>query len=94
MHFRLPVQPRPGRCFLLCTLLCGSFAWGAAPRQKPPQSVVDAGKHASLQAAFDAVPAGGGLVQLPPGTFEIREPLVLTTGDTCVTAASAPPLIL
>lgn len=43
--------------------------------------IIDAGTFPTLQAALDAVPAEGGVVRLQPGTFEIREPLVLTRGD-------------
>jgi hypothetical protein len=41
----------------------------------------------SLQAALDALPAEGGLVRLPAGTFEIAAPLVLRAGDTCLMGA-------
>ena len=59
---------------------------GAAPPTKPaaPAATVDASKYPSLQAAFDAVPEAGGLVKLPPGTFELAQPLVLSTQDTRV----------
>ena len=40
---------------------------------------IDASRFASLQAALDALPKQGGIVKLPPGTFEITEPLVLST---------------
>lgn len=49
---------------------------------KPPPKVIDAATFPSLQAAFDAVPESGGLVKLPPGRFELTEPLVLERGDT------------
>ncbi|HND55007.1 MAG TPA: right-handed parallel beta-helix repeat-containing protein [Pirellulaceae bacterium] len=45
------------------------------------RAVIDAAKFPSLQAALDAVPPEGGVVRLPPGVFEIREPLVLSRGD-------------
>ncbi|HRX79035.1 MAG TPA: right-handed parallel beta-helix repeat-containing protein [Pirellulaceae bacterium] len=48
---------------------------------------IDASKFTSLQAAFDAVPEGGGLVRLPAGTFEITEPLRVHSEDTCVEGA-------
>ncbi len=48
------------------------------------QPVIDAADYPSLQAAFDALPEGGGLVRLPPGTFEIQEPLRLSAGDVCI----------
>ncbi|MAD79375.1 MAG: hypothetical protein CMJ50_00830 [Planctomycetaceae bacterium] len=44
-------------------------------------SVIDAGRYASLQAAFDALPATGGMVQLPAGVFEISEPLRISGYD-------------
>lgn len=42
---------------------------------------IDASRFASLQAALDALPKQGGVVKLPPGTFEITEPLILSTED-------------
>lgn len=51
--------------------------------------VIDAGKYASLQEAFDAVPAEGGLVRLPPGKFELTQPLRITRGDVRVEGAGA-----
>ena len=44
-------------------------------------AIVDAGKFDDLQKAFDAVPATGGLIRIPPGTFEIQRPIVLTRDD-------------
>lgn len=51
--------------------------------------VVDASKYADLQAALDAVPESGGWVQIPPGRFEIRQPLVVRTEDTRISGAGA-----
>jgi parallel beta-helix repeat protein len=50
---------------------------------------LDAAKFPSIQAAFDALPASGGLVKLPPGKLEIREPLIIKTEDTRVIGAGA-----
>ena len=61
----------------------------AAQKETPPAAVIDAGKYPNLQAALDAVPASGGLVNLPPGVFEISEPLVLTRADTRLQGAGA-----
>ena len=44
--------------------------------------VIDATKFKSLQAALDAVPADGALVKLPPGKFELAEPLRVHPEDT------------
>ena len=51
--------------------------------------VIEAIRFGSIQEAFDAVPRSGGMVRLPPGNFEITEPLVLRRGDTRVEGAGA-----
>ena len=51
--------------------------------------MIDASEYPNLQAAFDAVPASGGMVRLPPGRFELSEPLVLTQADTRVEGCGA-----
>ncbi|MGE3806805.1 MAG: right-handed parallel beta-helix repeat-containing protein [Gemmataceae bacterium] len=56
---------------------------------KNKTAIIDAAKFESLQAAFDAVPAGGGLVKLPPGTFEIKQPIVLSRAETRVEGSGA-----
>jgi hypothetical protein len=63
----------------------------AIPAQDSPALpvVIDAAAHGDLQAAFDAVPASGGLVRLPAGTFEISKPLVVTTPETRIEGAGA-----
>jgi hypothetical protein len=53
----------------------------ALPGSRP---TIDARQFPSLQAALDAVPPSGGLVLLPAGEFEIREPLVLRGEDVCL----------
>lgn len=50
---------------------------------------IDAAKFPSLQAALDAVPKEGGVVRIPPGTFEISQPLVLSRGDVLVQGSGA-----
>jgi len=47
-----------------------------------PATVIDAAKFKNLQEALDAVPAGGALVKLPAGKFELTEPLHVHTEDT------------
>lgn len=42
---------------------------------------VNAADYPSLQAALDALPAAGGAIRLPAGTFEINEPLLITQGN-------------
>lgn len=48
---------------------------------------IDASRFPTLQAAFDAIPEGGGLVRLPAGTFEITEPLIVSREDVLVQGA-------
>ncbi len=48
---------------------------------------IDAAMFPSLQAAFDAIPPEGGVVRIPPGTFEISQPLTLSRGDVLIQGA-------
>lgn len=43
--------------------------------------IVNAAEYPSLQAAVDALPETGGLVQIPPGLYELRAPLRITKPD-------------
>ena len=61
----------------------------AGARLPGARAVIEARDFPSLQAAFDALPAEGGVVRLPPGTFEISQPLVLTKGDVLVEGCGA-----
>ncbi len=45
------------------------------------RAVIEAVHFPTLQLAFDAIPAEGGVVRLPPGTFEISQPLIITRSD-------------
>jgi hypothetical protein len=45
------------------------------------RNVIEAVNYPTVQAALDAIPDEGGVVRLPPGTFEITAPLVLDKGD-------------
>jgi len=51
------------------------------------RAVIDAARYPSIQAALDALPEEGGVVRLPPGTFEISEPLKLTVSDALIEGA-------
>lgn len=53
------------------------------------RAVIEAREFPSLQAALDAIPAEGGVVRLPPGTFEITSPLVLTKGEVLIEGCGA-----
>lgn len=48
------------------------------------RTLIDAATYPSLQAALDALPPEGGVVQLPAGTFEITEPLRLERADVLI----------
>lgn len=54
-----------------------------------PATTVDASKFPNLQAALDAVPETGGLVTIPPGLYEITEPLRVKTGETRIVGSGA-----
>ena len=43
---------------------------------------IDASKYSTLQQAVDALPASGGIVNIPPGNFEITKPILLKTENT------------
>jgi hypothetical protein len=72
------------RALLLVAFAFGLLAtlavWDVGAQNDSP-TVIEAGAYDSLQAAFDALPSSGGLVRLPPGRFEIDEPLMLARGD-------------
>jgi parallel beta-helix repeat protein len=42
-----------------------------------------------LQAAIDALPATGGMVRIPAGTFELAQPIVIAAGDVRIEGAGA-----
>ncbi|MCX7827221.1 MAG: hypothetical protein N2689_16960, partial [Verrucomicrobiae bacterium] len=70
---------------LLCVVFGRSLAGDADAKPKPV--TLDASKFPTLQAALDALPESGGVVVLPPGEFELKEPLVLARGDTRIVGA-------
>lgn len=78
---------------IVCLALLGMSLSGSA--QSPPgglpgaRPAIDAAKFTSLQAALDAVPVEGGVVLLPPGTFEITRPLLLSRGDVLLQGSGA-----
>jgi hypothetical protein len=58
-----------------------------SPRLPGAKRVVDAGLYPNLQAAIDALPESGGAVCLPPGRFDISEPLRVTVSDVLIEGA-------
>lgn len=71
-------------CGTGCQALCDD---SPSPRLPGARPIIDAGFYPTLQAAFDAVPDEGGVVRVPPGTFEINEPLKITTPDFLIEGA-------
>ena len=59
----------------------------AGMRLAGARAVIEAGRYATIQAAIDALPDQGGAVRLPPGTFEISEPLKITKSDVLIEGA-------
>jgi hypothetical protein len=57
---------------------------GTLPGATP---VVEAIRFPTIQAAVDALPPAGGVVELPAGTFELSRPLRLTHGDVLLRGA-------
>jgi hypothetical protein len=48
---------------------------------------IEAAHYRSLQAAIDALSSEGGVVRLPPGVFEIQEPLIIDKPDVQIEGA-------
>jgi hypothetical protein len=82
------------RSTLVTAILVGTLAIGwrhvssqsTSPGVKLPgaRAAIEAANYPSLQAAIDAVPATGGVVYLPAGTFEITAPLRITQEDILI----------
>ncbi|MFZ2149526.1 MAG: right-handed parallel beta-helix repeat-containing protein [Sedimentisphaerales bacterium] len=51
------------------------------------RAIIEAGSYPTIQAAIDALPDEGGVVRLPPGTFEISKPLKITVSDVLLEGA-------
>lgn len=68
-----------------------SAAVVGAPAYRLPgaRSRIDAGNYPSLQAALDALPAEGGIVSIPPGTFELSEPLRIQQSDVLLVGSGS-----
>jgi len=65
-------------------------SWGresAGMRLPGALAAIDASRYPSIQAAIDALPDAGGMLSLPPGTFEISEPLKVGKGDVLIKGA-------
>ncbi len=75
-------------CFMLSAFTFAGFVHAGDPTKKETfqpgaegAAIVAAGQFDSLDAAIQALPVGGGLVQLPPGRFELTAPLIVRQDD-------------
>lgn len=57
------------------------------PQLPGARPIIDASCYTTIQAAIDALSEDGGVVRLPPGTFEISEPLMITKSDVLIEGA-------
>ena len=60
-----------------------------APGDHESAAAVDASEFATLQAAIDALPVAGGIVRIPPGRFEIDQPLRISSEDVHLQGAGS-----
>lgn len=67
------------------------FATAAEP---DPARTIVANDFPSLQAAFDALPGTGGQVVIPPGVYELNEPLILRRENTRITGSGPATIIV
>jgi nitrous oxidase accessory protein NosD len=75
----------------LAGLFGSAVLWQEVKTQEAAQvpGIIRAEQFPNLQAAFDALPPEGGVVQIPPGTFELTEPLRLERGDVLIQGSGA-----
>ncbi len=72
----------------VCIATCHVWANDSGGMKLPgARAVIEAGQYPTIQAAIDALPDEGGMVRLPPGTFEITEPLVVNKSDVLIQGA-------
>ena len=64
-----------------------------SPPSPPDSATIDASNYPTLQAAVDALPPAGGIVRLPPGAFELTQPLRVS-GENVHLTGSGPATVL
>jgi len=74
---------------VICCFTVAISSRAQEPVTTPPALQINAADFDDLQAAFDALPASGGLVTIPPGNYDIREPLRIKTPETRITGSGA-----
>lgn len=73
-----------------CVMILSGGTTGQAQEKNPAAAVVDVSKHSSLQSAFDSLGKdGGGVVRIPPGVYEISEPLRIAADDVLIEGAGS-----
>ena len=72
---------------LSIALLLGGWISHSHSAAATPAKIIAAADFPNLQAALDAVPEAGGLVKLPPGDFELTQPLRLGRENTRILGA-------
>lgn len=89
-------MPRLAGVALIVTVIGLSPGWrasGDAPAcpagLSGARAVVDASRFSSLQAAIDAAPREGGVIRIPPGVFDLTEPLRITGEDVTLEGSGA-----
>ena len=71
------------RHLLFLVISCGSLL------HAEPAKRIDASTFPTLQAALDALPETGGIVTVPPGDYDLTEPLILRKGETRIVGSGA-----
>jgi len=70
-------------------LLCAAAGRPTQLRLPGAGAVIQAAQYPTIQAAIDALPESGGVVIIPPGTFEIAEPLIVSKSDVTIEGCGA-----
>lgn len=75
----------------ICAIVFAGMCLEAAAQEKSAATnVVDVSKYATLQSAFDSLGKdGGGVVRIPPGVYEISEPLRISAEDVLIEGAGS-----
>lgn len=76
------------KTFTLLTLIL-QFMAVLLPAMAADSAKIDAADFPNLQEAIDALPDSGGLVMLPPGRVEIRQPIIVRTEETRLEGSGA-----
>ena len=79
---------------MFISAIIAGFALVQTVSAAEPAKRIDAKDYPSIQAAVDALGPGGGMVTIPPGTYEISEPIRIKTGETRLEGSGAATFIL